>query len=257
MISYDPAASVGDVLDHLNPSYFLGSTGESKIMHDERELDKSKSWEENAVPIGATVVVKRTYLIVAVPKPSKVHVDGMVKDAAYIDKSFGAGAYAAEVRAIRKNGKWLVSLPMIRKKAFDGLGKAKYVMKVYRAKLKRRGESSLRAKAASAGSHFACRKCGTPGAKDGAAGKCIRGKPDCPARGSPSNRKRKLPASPGTPPATPPMSPSRTPVTEWAQHTSSRTGQPYMYNKKTGEALWLDVFNNTFGSPSWLLSSSE
>ena len=70
MISYDPAASVGDVLDHLNPSYFLGSTGESKIMHDERELDKSKSWEENAVPIGATVVVKRTYLIVAVPKPS-------------------------------------------------------------------------------------------------------------------------------------------------------------------------------------------
>jgi len=243
MISYDPAASVGDVLDHLDPSYLLGSTGESKIMHGERELDKSKSWVENAVPIGAKVVVKRTYLIVAVPKPPKVVVDGMVKDAAYIDKSFGAGAHAAKVCAIRKNGKWRVSLPMVRKTAFIGLGKAKSAMKVYRAKLKRRaGESSSRAKAASAGSRFACRKCGTPGAKDGAAGKCIRGKPDCPARESTSNGKRKLPASPGTPPATPPMSPARTPVTEWVQHTSSRTGQPYMYNKKTGEALWLDVF---------------
>ena len=183
IINHDTTANVGDILNYVDPVHLVGSTGlgETKIVYGERELNLSKSWEDeaNAVPAtGATVAVVPTYTIVPVPKPPKaVPIDGDSKDASYIDKNFGANAFAAGVRAIRVDGKWQVYAPMLRGSAFIGLGKAKSAMK-----LRRRASPPSLAGARRLSFACACRKCWTKGAKDATNGKCLRGKPDCPAR---------------------------------------------------------------------------
>mmetsp|Transcript_32646 Transcript_32646/g.97637 ORF Transcript_32646/g.97637 Transcript_32646/m.97637 type:complete len:203 (-) Transcript_32646:345-953(-) len=51
-------------------------------------------------------------------------------------------------------------------------------------------------------------------------------------------------------PAPAPPSASTSDSAEWAEHTSTTTGKKYMYNKTTGESLYLDDYNNKFGSSS-------
>mmetsp|Transcript_7338 Transcript_7338/g.14684 ORF Transcript_7338/g.14684 Transcript_7338/m.14684 type:complete len:110 (+) Transcript_7338:577-906(+) len=87
---------------------------------------------------------------------------------------------------------------------------------------------------------FMCRQCNTPDAKDAAAGACLRG--TC-TEVSRSSRKR-----PVSPPPKPPMR-----NTDWetvmctGTRSRSNRGEPYLFNKKTGESLWPDEYKRKFG----------
>ena len=262
-VAVDSDERVGNIVNRLPELYLSGSTGKPKILYDGVELNEDESWRGCEVPDGGAVLIEYTYQLVVASVTKHTPADGFAKDAAYIDKSFGRGAFAVGgVRAVRKK-KWLVTLPVLRKTPFVGIGKAKSAMKQHRAKIARQGKAfswterptcSARAQAPTTRELTKwCHFCKTPNAKYASAGPCIggtcreqalRSSRTAPISRSKPNRKR-----PVSPPPLRPVSPPPKP-TEWKKEMSTKCGKPYMFNIKTGESLWLDDYQSKYGSSS-------